>query len=323
MNKKKISVSIVVLNWNGQRFIDPFMKSYDKLVCKNADLRLYFVDNGSTDGSVEYFEKMYENDEDIYVIKNGANYGYSQGNNLGMLKVKGDYVLVCNNDLELDANLVEELLTGIVGNDADVAVPKLMFKNKPGYINNAGTTLIPNQPWPFKEVGVDEKDTGQYDEDRKITAFCGACVMFKRSFLEEVGLFDRSFFMYFEDLDLSWRGQKAGKKYAYCHKAVAYHVHTGSSTEWSPLFIHYVGRNRLLVLTKNAKLKVLAKAWAITLHDHLYVRLKAIFSALVGRYPKRRALKELKISLKMLWASLYYTPYALAKRWGMIKENHL
>lgn len=322
-NKTQPLVSLVVLNWNGTRFVDPFMKSFLAQTYNQSDMELLFVDNDSSDDSVNYIRGKYGHLKNLKIVENGKNYGYAGGNNRGVKQATGDYVLVCNNDLELDKNLVTELVRVALDKDAALVVPKLMYLNKPGIINNAGSQLKPNLDWPFYEIGKDEKDTGQYDKIRDISAFCGACVLFKRSFLETTGLFDAKFFMYFEDGDLSWRGQKAGAKFYYAPKAVALHVHTGSSKEGSPLFNHYVGRNRVLVLAKNASFKVFAKGLAKTLRDHLLFRLKNLWASLFRRYSRKTALKEFYLSQKILWSLVVMIPYVFLKRLKIIKEDHL
>lgn len=322
-DKAQPLVSVVVLNWNGKRFVDPFMKAFEKLSYPAGKLELLFTDNDSHDGSVDYIKQKYGHLPYLKIVLNGHNYGYSKGNDLGIHQAKGDFVLVCNNDLELAPNLINELVTVAIKREAGATVPKLVYINKPGYINNAGSRLEPASDWPIYEEGKDEKDEGQYDEVREISAFCGACVLFSRQFLQKVGMFDRRFFMYFEDGDLSWRGQKAGFKFFYAPKAVAYHVHTGSSKEGSPLFNHFVGRNRILILTKNAGYIVIAKGWAKTLRDHFWLRLKHLGLSIFRKYPRRQALREFWLSQKTIWAAILLTPYALGKRYRIIKEDHL
>jgi GT2 family glycosyltransferase len=282
-----------------------------------------FADNGSTDDSINYLENTYGHLSNLKIVLNGKNYGYSGGNNLAIHQATGEYVLVCNNDLELQKSLLRELMQVALEHDADAVVPKLMYLNKPGIINNAGSRLEPNDDWPVYEIGANEKDNGQYDSVREVSAVCGACVLFKRSFLEQVGLFDAKFFMYFEDSDLSWRGQKQHKKFFYAPRAVAFHFHTGSSKEGSPLFNHYVGRNRLLILTKNASFRVIAKGWYKTLRDHLALRVKNLVKACYGKYRLRLALIEFVRSQHIIWAALWLTPYTLLKRYGILNEDHL
>lgn len=313
-------VSIVALNWNGKKFIDPLVESIVKQKLKDIEIEFLFVDNDSSDDSVAYFQKKYAK-EDFRIVQNSDNFGYAKGNNLGIKQAKGDYVLVCNNDLVMDENLVQNLYDELIANEADLAVPKLMFLNKPGYINNAGSTLDKNNSWPVSEVGFGEKDEGQYESVRDITAFCGACVLFTRDFLHTVGLYDNRFFMYFEDSDLSWRGQEAGRRFIYAPKAIAHHHHTGTSVEGSKKFNYYVARNRVLILLKNASFRVILVGYKFAVRDHVYFRLKNVIKAILGRYPKKQSLKELSLGLKTFIGIVIYTPYALLKRLRFIKED--
>ncbi len=324
VNTKELPlVSVVVLNWNRKRFIDPFVKSIIGQSYPKDRMELLFTDNASTDGSVEYIKNKYGDLSFLKVVQNNKNYGYSRGNNLGIHRSKGDFVLICNNDLRLDKNLIKELVAIANEKKAAATAPKLVYAGKSGYINNAGSRLEPNSDWPIYEDGKDQKDEGQYDEVREITAFCGACVLLSRQFLHNVGLFDNKFFMYFEDGDLSWRGQSAGYKFYYAPKAVAIHEHTGTSREGSPLFNHFVGRNRLLILLKNAQFRVYLRGLAKTLRDHLLVRIINLIAASLGRYSRRQAVREFYFSQKMLWAALALSPYILLKRLGIISEEKL
>lgn len=317
------SVTLVVLNWNGKIFIDSFVKSFLAQSYNQDNLEMLFVDNGSSDDSIDYIKQNYGQVKNIKVVDNGSNYGYAGGNNRGMHHANGDFVLVCNNDLELDKNLVSELVKVAQDKAADLVVPKLMYLNKPGVINNAGSRLVPNSDWPILEIGKDEKDTGQYEEVTEISAFCGACVLFSRNFLQTVGLFDAKFFMYFEDGDLSWRGQKSNAKFYYSPKAIANHVHTGTSKEGSPFFNHYVGRNRILILAKNARFIVFAIGLAKTLRDQLLFRIKNLWASLFGRYSKKLAIQEFWLGQKILWSVTFLLPYAFLKRIGILKEDKL
>src|SRR3989344_2775274 len=103
-------VSVVVLNWNRKRFVDPFMKTIIGQTYPKDRLEVLFTDNASSDGSVDYIKGQYGDLPYLKVVQNDKNYGYSKGNNLGIHRASGDYVLVCNNDLELEKNLIKELV---------------------------------------------------------------------------------------------------------------------------------------------------------------------------------------------------------------------
>ena len=115
-------------------------------------------------------------------------------------------------------------------------------------INNAGSVLV-NGSWGG-DRGFLERDTGQYDEPQDVFAWCGAGVLFRPGYLEDVGLFDERFFLYYEDTDMAWRGRARGWRYRYVPTAVMRHLHAATSVEGSPLFQHFTERNRLLMLTQ-------------------------------------------------------------------------
>jgi GT2 family glycosyltransferase len=100
--------------------------------------------------------------------------------------------------------------------------------------------------------GYLERDRGQFDQVEEVFAWCGAAVLLSRRYLEQVGLFEERFFLYYEDFDLSWRGRAQGWRYVYVPASVVRHVHSASSVEGSRLFQYYDERNRLLTLTRNA-----------------------------------------------------------------------
>ena len=134
----------------------------------------------------------------------------------------------------------------------DVAVPPAPFD----VINNVGSNLFAGGYGGDR--GFLEVDTGQYEEPAEVFAWCGGAVLLRRAYLDDVGLFDDRFFMYYEDTDLSWRGRLRNWRYLYEPGAVVRHHHAQSSGVDSPFFRYYTERNRLLVLAKNAPARM---AW--------------------------------------------------------------
>lgn len=152
-------------------------------------------------------------------------------------------------------------------------------------INNVGSILIEGG-WGA-DRGFLERDTGQYDQPQDVFAWCGAGVLFRRSYLEDVGGFDDRFFMYYEDFDLSWRGRVRGWRYRYVPEAVLRHVHAATSVEGSPLFQHFVERNRLVMLLKNAPRRwVLGAIAGFLLATASYARRDVVLPLLRGCRPR-------------------------------------
>jgi GT2 family glycosyltransferase len=121
-------------------------------------------------------------------------------------------------------------------------------------INNAGSDLY--ERGFGGDRGFLQRDEGQYERPAEVFAWCGGAVLLRREYLDQVGLFDDRLFLYYEDTDLSWRGQLAGWRYRYVPDAIVRHRHAASSGVGSPTFRFYTERNRLLVLTKNAPVEL-------------------------------------------------------------------
>lgn len=128
----------------------------------------------------------------------------------------------------------------------EVAIPAEPFD----VVNNVGSNLF--RGGFGGDRGFLEPDRGQYAEPAEVFAWCGGAVLLRRGYLDDVGVFDDRFFLYYEDTDLSWRGRLRGWRYRYAPGAVVRHRHGASAGPGSPVFNHYTERNRLLTLAKNA-----------------------------------------------------------------------
>lgn len=152
-------------------------------------------------------------------------------------------------------------------------------------INNVGSILVEGG-WGA-DRGFLERDAGQYDEAQDVFAWCGAGVLFPVAYLQDVGLFDERFFMYYEDFDLSWRGQSRGWRYRYTPDARLRHVHAATSVEGSRMFQHHVERNRLVMLVKNAPASwALRAVWGFLLATASYGRRDVLAPLGRGQRPR-------------------------------------
>jgi GT2 family glycosyltransferase len=127
-------------------------------------------------------------------------------------------------------------------------------------IQNAGSLLLAGGYGADR--GFRQPDRGQFDEPGKVWAWCGGAVLLRRRLLDEVGLFWPPFFLYYEDIDLAWRGRARGWDYRYEPSSVVRHLHGMSAGEGSAVFEHFNERNRLVVLTRNAPAAMATRALA-------------------------------------------------------------
>ncbi len=177
-------------------------------------------------------------------------------------------------------------------------------------LNNAGNVLLADGYGADR--GYQQRDRGQFDRSDEVFAWCGAAVLLSRRYLESVGLLEERFFLYYEDTDLSWRGRAQGWRYVYVPEAVVRHEHSASSVEGSRLFAHFVERNRLLMLARNAPLSLAAKeAGRHLLITGSYAR-RDILSAVAQA--RRPTVETVRRRLRSLGGYLRLLPVALADR---------
>lgn len=317
--KKLPFVSVITLNWNGERFLRKLLPILESQTYPRDRYEVIVVDNYSTkDDSRNFVRKNFPN---ARLIENDHNAGFTGGMNLGMKETRGDYIVLINNDTQPKNNWLAELVTCAQRHKAGGVVPKLLFANRGGgkIINNAGSVLHPDRPWPVEEIGAGQKDGPKFSKEIEISALCGTSPLYSRKMLEDIGLFDKHFFMYFEDSDLSWRAQKAGWKFYYCPTSVVSHEHTASSGEFTPFWTFHVTRNRLLLLFKQSRLSIALRATAGVLREFI---LAPVYNGLRGR-ERNHQWYMFKMGAKIILSFLLLLPSMLLKRWRLLPEVKL
>jgi len=261
MNKPKVAV--VILNWNGLKFLQQFLPSVLQSTWPN--LQLVVGDNGSTDGSVEFLKSRYATE--ITVIQNDENYGYTGGYNRVVNQVKADYYVLLNSDIEVTPNWIEPIIE-MMESDATIAAaaPKIKAYDRKSYFEHAGAAggFIDKLGYPFcrgrlfYEV---EEDKGQYEQSGEIFWASGAALFIRSNCWFEAGGFDERFFAHMEEIDLCWRLKNMGYKILYCAQSTVYHVGGGTLNTENPFKTYLNFRNNLLLLKKN--LPPMRSTWVI------------------------------------------------------------
>ncbi|MBI3970050.1 MAG: glycosyltransferase family 2 protein [Chloroflexi bacterium] len=254
-------VTVLPLNWNGNRLLPACLRALAATDYPKDRWETVVVDNASTDGSLEGAMTEFSW---IRVRRNPANWGFAKGYNDAIADAPGEYVALLNLDTRVRPGWLRALVAAAeAGATIGAATAKLIFpveSPNAGRIQNAGGMVLRNGSGRDRGTRVEhgqavhEDDRGQYDRLEEVFFFCGAGVLLRKAALADVGLFDERYFMYYEDLDLSWRLRLRGWKVVYVPNAVIEHEHAASSGEWSPLFTYSVERNRPLMLLKLAPL---------------------------------------------------------------------
>ena len=247
-------VSVVVLNYNGRALLEVVLPSLAGQ--QFVDMETIVVDDCSTDDSLAYLREAWP--QLRVVPAGGRNVGVAAALNAGVRAARGEYVALLNNDLELDAGWVGELVAALDRHPEAASVGgKLLSYDRRDVIDSVGDVFTRSATaYPR---GGGEVDHGQYDEEVEIFAPTAGAALYRASALAAVGPFDESFFAYFEDVDWGLRAQLAGYRSWYVPSAVAYHM--GSATtggQRDPFYYALHRRNLIAVTVKNLPLSVLA-----------------------------------------------------------------
>lgn len=302
--------SVIVLNWNGLEFLEGCLSSLEKQSIK--DYEIIFVDNGSSDQSVNYIKTNFEN---VMILDLKENLGYCRANNKGYNKATGKYIAFINNDTIVHENWLESQISFLEKYpEYSFCSSKMLLMDNQGIIDNVGTSF--STAGVGRKIGWMQEDVGQFEENQEVFGVCGGAALLRKTMLEDIGVFDEDFFIIGEDIDLSFRAQIAGYRGIYIPEAIVYHKVAPKRGDNSDFSIYYSNRNLVWTLIKNMPTLLLLKYMlSITAYHSLSmirsimngkgsVVFKAKYDALKNlksMYRKRKEIQNLrKISLKEL-----------------------
>jgi hypothetical protein len=251
-------VAVVVLNWNGKRFLRTCLDSLFRQTYRN--FYVIFVDNSSKDGSVNFVTKKYSIEirkKQLKIVTNDKNYGYAEGNNIGMraalVDKKTRYVAILNNDTEVHASWLSELVKTSEKSKSigTVASKTIVFSNR-NIIDTAGVVVYSDCVPTGRGSG---EPVANYDTEEEIFGAYGAAAFYRREMLEDTRLgadfFDSDHFTYQEEFDLSWRAALRGWKCVFAPRAVVYHVGSATGRKMPKRVKYLLERNRIFAVVKN------------------------------------------------------------------------
>jgi len=248
-----MNLGIVILNWNGIKLLEKFIPPLLKYTPEQH--KIYVIDNGSTDDSIEFIKKH----KRIKIIKLDCNYGFAKGYNLGLRDVKEDILCLLNNDVEVTKNWTKSILKQFK-EEADTAVIQPKLKN---YFNKyefdyagAAGGFLDKYGYPYcngRIYNKIEKDFNQYDKLSDIFWACGACFFIRKNIFESHNGFDENFWAHMEEIDLCWRIQNSKFKIRFNHNSEVFHANAASLKQTNPKKTYLNFRNQLFMITKNSK----------------------------------------------------------------------
>lgn len=214
-----IDVSVIILNFNTLALTKLCLQSLKQSKLGSYSMEIIVCDNASTDGTIEMVRKEFP---DVLCIQNGGNIGFAAGNNPGIKRAKGRYVLLLNSDTEVTSNVMKYMITFVDSHPkAGAATCKLILTD--GSMDPACHRGFPT-PWPaftyftnLEKLFPTSRLFGQYHQGYKdvtkpheVDSISGAFFMVRKEVIKEVGLLDEDFFMYAEDIDWAYRIKKSG-----------------------------------------------------------------------------------------------------------------
>jgi GT2 family glycosyltransferase len=240
-----MKLSVVIVNYNVMHFLEQCLNSVRKAV-KNIESEVFVVDNNSVDGSVKMVREKFP---EVNLIVNPDNRGFSKANNQAIKIAKGEYVLLLNPDTVVEDDTFEKIIKFMDAHEDAGGLGVKMVDGKGKFLPESKRGLPTPAVAFYKIFGLSKlfpksKIFGQYhltylnnDEIHEVDVLSGAFMLIRKPLLDKIGGLDESYFMYGEDIDLSYRITKEGYKNYYFPKTRIIH-YKGESTKKSS--INYV-----------------------------------------------------------------------------------
>jgi len=249
MMKMNPRVAIVIVNYNSTEDTIECLQSLKNISYDNAEIIV--VDNGSNHDSVE---KLQNFNNGFSLLTTETNLGFAGGNNIGIryaIDHKAGYVLLLNNDTVVGSDFIEPLLDTVLNsNKAGVVGGKIFYYDDPERIWYAGGSLNCFSG-RTKHIGKNKTDTGKYDKTREVSFITGCLMLIPREVIENVGMMDEKYFLYFEDADWCYRIRKAGYRLIYSPLARIYHKESATTQKLNNVKAYYYYRNIHYFAKKN------------------------------------------------------------------------
>ncbi len=260
------TISIVIVNYNGRRHLPECLKTIMRMNYPKDKLEVVVVDNGSTDGSVEYLESRWKS---VRLLKNSSNEGFAGPSDDGAAAATGEYVVFLNNDMRVDRNWLREMLATAERTNADCVGSTILNwdGSKIDFIGGGITFYGRGHQYHYNEPAARVEELA--GNDPEIMFACGGAMLIKRDVFNGTGGFDRDYFAYFEDVDFGWRLWAEGYRAVLSTKSIVYHKHNSTSKTMPKerLDVLYL-RNKLSTSFKNMSDTMLQKLfWPSLMFD--------------------------------------------------------
>ena len=246
-------ISVIVLNYNGLRWLPLCLDALQAQV-HAPSFEIVFVDNASTDGSAAWVATKYP---DVRVLETGANLGFAAGNNAGARVARGEWLAFLNNDTAAQPDWLERLHGAVVQHpEFAIATSRIVLMDEPALVDSAGDGyLLAGGAFKHGHGGP----ASAHAVSREVFGACGAAFLIRRAVFAELGGFDESFFMVYEDVDLSYRARLRGHRVWFAADAIVRHAVSASLGRASAMAVFHGQRNLEWTWIKNTPAPLLLR----------------------------------------------------------------
>jgi GT2 family glycosyltransferase len=287
-------VSVLIVNWNGRQWLEQCLPALAAQTY--LDFETIVVDNGSRDGSVHWLAEQWPT---IHVVSLSHNHGFAHGNNLGIAQAHSELIVTLNNDTLVAADWLANMVAAAAEPQVGMVACHIQQWQRPELLDSAGievdwtgTAWQRGHNFPLAAAPAAGDVFGP----------SGAAALYRRTMLDEIGLFDEDFFAYYEDVDLAWRAQNAGWRCRYSPAARLRHHHSATGGRLPNQKLFLIGRNKIWTILKNYPWPDLFYMWPIILAGEA--------TAVLYHTVRRGSLVALKARL----AALRQAPRMIARR---------
>lgn len=309
-------VSVIIPNLNGEKLLPDCLSSLRKQEFK--DFETIIVDNGSTDGSINFIRQSHHWVD--VIIENKENLGFARACNQGIMASRGKFIALLNNDTEAHPEWLKQLVAAAERYpEIGMFASKTLFFDRRNIIDTTGHLMYPDGL--NRGRGRLEVDLGQYDDKVDVFFPSGCAGFYRREVFDDIGLFDENHFAYGDDTDIGLRARLAGWGCVFVPKAVVYHKYSMTTGEYSPEKVFLVERNRIWIVWKYFPLKMIILSFFYSFLRYILQGYGAVFKkGAAGRFASRYSTPKLiSVVLKAYFSALIGLPRVVKERKGMRK----
>lgn len=286
-----MKLSIVIVNYNVKYFLEQCLHSVQKAI-HGLESEVFVVDNNSVDGSLKMVKDKFP---EVHLIENKDNKGFSKANNQAIRKSRGEYVLLLNPDTIVEDDTLQKVIRFMDEHPEAGGLGVKMIDGKGKFLPESKRGLPSPSVSFFKIFGFStlfpksrifsKYHLGYLDKDKvhQIDILAGAFMLLRKKVLDEIGLLDEEFFMYGEDIDLSYRITQAGYKNYYFPETRIIH-YKGESTKKSSINYVFMFYNAMIIFAKKHYSRENARSFSLMINFAIYLR---AFFSILNRFAAR------------------------------------